>query len=113
MLGARAAYASQNIGCFRDSFSSMCGSVLQCVAVCCRMLQCAVVCCSVLQCVAVCCSVLPYVAVCCSVLQCVAHLMHYTKVLMGIFKYQYVYTLQMELTRMILIGLWHIMRVTA
>jgi len=30
------------------------------------------VCCSVLQCVAVCCSVLQCVAVCCSVLQCVA-----------------------------------------
>ena len=42
--------------------TTVCCSVLQCVAVCCIA-----VCCSVLQCVAVCCSVLH-----CSVLQCVA-----------------------------------------
>ena len=33
--------------------SSVCCSVLQCVAVCCSVLQCVAVCCSVLQCVAV------------------------------------------------------------
>jgi len=60
---------------------SVCGSVLQCVAVCCSVLQCVAVCCSVLQCVAVCCSVIrqrPAISfahryersVCCSVLQC-------------------------------------------
>jgi len=70
--------------------SSVCCSVLQCVAVCCSVLQCVAVCCSVcdqlscvlyqsvavccsvLQCVAVCCSVLQCVVMCCSVLQCVA-----------------------------------------
>ena len=35
-------------------YSSLCCSVLQCVAACCSVLQCAAVCCSVLQCVAVC-----------------------------------------------------------
>jgi len=82
--------------------SSVCCSVLQCVAVCCSVLQCVAVCCIVLQCVsawesshtrewvmahksmrsydttfqciAMCCSVLQYVAVCCSVLQCESHL---------------------------------------
>ena len=76
---------------------SVCGSVVQCVAVRCSVLQCVAVCgypswhisddlaaqmmfclqynavCgSVVQCVAVCCCVLQCVAVCCSVLQCVA-----------------------------------------
>ena len=60
--------------------TTVCCSVLQCVAVCCSVLQCVAVCCSVLQCGAVCCSVLQRVqcvaacAVCCSVLQCVAAL---------------------------------------
>jgi len=46
--------------------STVCCSVLQCVAVCCSVLQCVAVCCSVLQCDAVCCSVMQCVAVCCS-----------------------------------------------
>jgi len=71
----------------------VCGSVLQCVAVCCSVLRvpsgatgrgCTLadwlfatsfgseVRCSALQCVAVCCSTLQCVAVRCSVLQCVA-----------------------------------------
>jgi len=70
--------------------TTVCCSVLQCVAVCCSVLQCvaagekialqhvavcccvlprAAVSCSMLQCVVVCCSVLQCVAVCCSVLQ--------------------------------------------
>ena len=38
--------------------STLCCSVLQCVAVCCSVLQCVAVCCSVLQSVSVCSSVL-------------------------------------------------------
>jgi len=52
--------------------SSVCCSVLQCVAACCGVLQCVAGCCRVLQCVAGCCGVLPCVAVCCRVLPCVA-----------------------------------------
>jgi len=66
----------------RSTWSAVCCSVVQCVAVCCSVLytygmqargtkqyelhavQCVAVCCSVLQCVAVCCSVLQCVAVC-------------------------------------------------
>ena len=50
--------------------TSVCCSVLQCVAVCCCVLQCVAVCCCVLQCVAVCCSVLQCVAVCCTCMSC-------------------------------------------
>jgi len=58
--------------------TSVCCSVLQCVAVAqtrpAPVSQCVAVCCSVLQCVAVCCSVLQCVAVCCSVLSVTEHL---------------------------------------
>jgi len=77
---------------FTEKFSSVCCSVLRCVAGCCSVLQCVAVplsgirqkdlrrdshlrvavCCDVLQCVAVYCSVLQCVAVRCSALQCVA-----------------------------------------
>ena len=51
---------------------TVCGSVLQCVAVRCCAMLCDAVRCSVLQCVAVCCSAMQCDAVHCSVLQCVA-----------------------------------------
>jgi len=52
--------------------STVCCSVLQCVAVWCSVVQCGAVWCRVLQCVAVRCSVLQCVAWRCSALQCVA-----------------------------------------
>ena len=62
----------------RDSgvHSTVCCSVLQCVAVCCSVLQCVAVCCSVLQCAAECGIVWQFVgvrqceAIHCSVRQC-------------------------------------------
>jgi len=61
----------------------VCGSLLQCVAVCCTDVRdddfchmyaylCVAVCYSVLQCVTVCCSVIQYDAMCSNEWQCVA-----------------------------------------
>ena len=51
--------------------TTLCCSVLQCVAVCCSVLQCVAVCSvAILTHTTLCCSVLQSVAVCCSVLQC-------------------------------------------
>jgi len=90
-------------GALLQLLSTVCCSVLQCVAVCCSVLQCVVVCCSVLQCLAVCCSVVAMllqcccnvVAECCRVLQSVLQriTVHYSVlrfVAMGCSMLQYV-----------------------
>ena len=58
--------ASPRVQCY---ITSLYDSVFS-TTVCCSVLQCVAVCCSVLPCFAVCCSGLQCVAVCCSVLQC-------------------------------------------
>ena len=62
-----------------SDWTTVCCSVLRCVAVCCSSAQAELllsarttVCCGVLRCVAVCCGMLRFVAGCCSVLRCVA-----------------------------------------